>query len=64
MRMTPRQASGTLPVCKEEGKGIWTTTLTTTAIHIYYGCCDTAIALATIGLQEALDYVRRHPARA
>lgn len=30
-------------------------------IFIYYGCCDTTIALATVGLGEALDHVRRFP---
>ena len=30
MRVTPRQAPGALLVYKEVGRGIWTTTLTTT----------------------------------
>lgn len=26
-------------------------------IHFYYGCCDTSIGLATVSLQELVDYV-------
>jgi predicted GH43/DUF377 family glycosyl hydrolase len=28
-------------------------------VHIYYGCCDTCIALATIPLNELLGLVAR-----
>lgn len=30
-------------------------------LHIYYGCCDTSIALATVGLEELLSYVMEYP---
>ena len=26
-------------------------------LHIYYGCCDTAISLATVPLDELVDFV-------
>ena len=28
-------------------------------IYLYYGCCDTAISLATVALDEVIDYVMR-----
>jgi len=30
-------------------------------LHLYYGCCDTAIALATIPLDDLLNHVLQHP---
>ena len=32
-------------------------------LYLYYGVCDTAIALATIPLREVVDHVRRFPVR-
>ena len=32
-------------------------------VYVYYGCCDTCIALATVGLRELLEYVRQYPVR-
>jgi predicted GH43/DUF377 family glycosyl hydrolase len=31
-------------------------------IYLYYGCCDTAIGLATVPLDEVVEYVMAHPA--
>ena len=28
-------------------------------IYVYYGCCDTTISVATVGLQELLDYINQ-----
>ncbi len=30
-------------------------------IYLYYGCCDTAISLATVNLHELLEYLQRFP---
>ena len=30
-------------------------------VYIYYGCADTCISLATVGLQDLIDHVRRFP---
>ena len=30
-------------------------------VYIYYGACDSCICLATVPLQEMLDYVRQFP---
>jgi len=30
-------------------------------VHLYYGVCDTAIALATVGLKKLVEYVSRFP---
>ncbi|GAC1435031.1 MAG: hypothetical protein NVSMB6_31950 [Burkholderiaceae bacterium] len=32
-------------------------------LYLYYGVCDTAIALATIPLREVVDHVRLFPVR-
>lgn len=30
-------------------------------LYIYYGCCDTSIALATVKVSELLDYLKQYP---